>query len=163
MKPHPWKCGTCRAKAVNPVVIETYQTSRSHDNRAYDLEIPHLEAARCEVCGTIVLGDEAEGRVEEALRAKAGLLEPGAIRSLRESLGLTQKQLAEDLQIAESTLSRWETGAQIQQRAMDRFLRTYFQFSKVQAFLRSGAPHEDAGELERLGASTAIPSPVGHG
>jgi DNA-binding transcriptional regulator YiaG len=37
--------------------------------------------------------------------------------------GLTQKQFAHLLGVGEATVSRWETGAQIQQRAMDRFLR----------------------------------------
>jgi DNA-binding transcriptional regulator YiaG len=36
---------------------------------------------------------------------------------------LTQKQFANLLGVGEATVSRWETGAQIQQRAMDRFIR----------------------------------------
>jgi putative zinc finger/helix-turn-helix YgiT family protein len=45
------------------------------------------------------------------------------IRQGREKLALTQKQFANLLGVGEATVSRWETGAQIQQRAMDRFLR----------------------------------------
>jgi hypothetical protein len=37
--------------------------------------------------------------------------------------GLTQKPFANLLDVGEATVSHWETGAQIQQRAMDRFLR----------------------------------------
>src|SRR5207237_5930376 len=49
-------------------------------------------------------------KVSNALRAEAGLLTPEQIRRQREELGLTQKQLADALQVGESTLSRWETG-----------------------------------------------------
>ena len=61
------------------------------------------------------------------LRSHAGLLHNKEIRARREALGLTQKALAGYLQVAEATLSRWETGAQIQQRAMDAFLRSFFE------------------------------------
>jgi hypothetical protein len=43
------------------------------------------------------------------------------------------------LQIADATLSRWETGAQIQQRSMDRLLRGFFFVPEFRRFL--GAPH----------------------
>jgi transcriptional regulator with XRE-family HTH domain len=56
-------------------------------------------------------------------RREARLLTPDEIRDGREKLGLTQKQFANLLGVGEATVSRWETGAQIQQRAMDRFLR----------------------------------------
>ena len=56
-------------------------------------------------------------------RREARLLAPEEIREGREKLALTQKQFANLLGIGEATVSRWETGAQIQQRAMDRFLR----------------------------------------
>src|SRR5437762_341779 len=54
---------------------------------------------------------------------EARLLAPEEIRAGRERLALTQKQFANLLGVGEATVSRWETGAQIQQRAMDRFLR----------------------------------------
>jgi putative zinc finger/helix-turn-helix YgiT family protein len=51
------------------------------------------------------------------------LLSTEDIRQGRDRLGLTQKQFANLLGVGEATVSRWETGAQIQQRAMDRFVR----------------------------------------
>ena len=61
-------------------------------------------------------------------------------QQLAEALGLTQKQLATRLHLAESTLSRWETGAQIQQRAMDLLLRMFFEIPQVRTFAeRNGA------------------------
>ena len=59
-------------------------------------------------------------------RREARLLTPDEIRDGREKLGLTQKQFANLLGVGEATVSRWETGAQVQQRAMDRFVRLCF-------------------------------------
>ncbi len=39
------------------------------------------------------------------------------------------------LQIAEATLSRWETGAQIQQRSLDKLLRGFFGIEALRRFL----------------------------
>jgi putative zinc finger/helix-turn-helix YgiT family protein len=65
------------------------------------------------------------------------LLSPEEIRRSREKLGLTQKQFAALLGVGEATVSRWETGAQIQQRAMDRFLRLCFASPAAVELLRS--------------------------
>ena len=88
----------------------------------------------------------------EALRAAAGLLSPAEIRKGREGLGLTQKQLANQLRISEFTLSRWETGAQIQQRSMDAFLRVFFQSGEARRLL--GAAEAEQGG-SHLGARPA--------
>ena len=60
---------------------------------------------------------------------------PAEIRQKREALGLIQKQLANALQISESTLSLWEAGAQIQQRSMDKFLRAFFDLEELRSYL----------------------------
>ena len=59
------------------------------------------------------------------------------IRQGREQLGLTQKQFANLLGVGEATVSRWETGAQIQQRALDRFLRVCLASPAVVELLRN--------------------------
>ena len=90
------------------------------------------------------LDDEANNRVSDALRAKAMLLTPEEIRRGREALGLTQKQMAQYLQVGESTLSRWETGGQIQQRSLDRLMRLYFHVPEARRYLeQSGIVHAD--------------------
>jgi putative zinc finger/helix-turn-helix YgiT family protein len=138
MKPFPWKCGTCRNRGLQPVVLD-YAAEIGHDGRAYQVTVPALSVLRCEQCGAIVLNEEADRRISEALRTAAGLLSPEEIRRGREKLGLTQKQLANHLQVGEATLSRWETGGQIQQRSMDRLLRLYFQVPEARQFLETTA------------------------
>ena len=138
MKPFPWKCGTCRQRGLTPAVLD-YQADVGHDGRSYPLTIPALHVFRCELCGAIVLGDEADKKITDALRQAAGLLSPQEIRRGREALGLTQKQLAHNLQVGEATLSRWETGGQLQQRCLDRLLRIYFQVPEARRFLEDAS------------------------
>jgi putative zinc finger/helix-turn-helix YgiT family protein len=137
MKPYPWKCGRCRERAVTGVVLENSRTELEHDGRKYQVELTDFQVAKCQHCGAMVFDDAANRRLSDGLRSAAGLLQPGEIRASREALGLTQKSLANLLQIAESTLSRWETGAQIQQRCMDRMLRGFFGVKEFRDFLGS--------------------------
>lgn len=146
MKPPPWKCATCRQRAVSPAVI-TYSAEVEHDGRAYSVTVPDLAVHRCEKCGAVSLDDVADHRLSDALRHEAGLLTPAQIRHSREELGLTQKHLAELLQVSDSTLSRWETGAQIQQRCLDKLLRVFFDLEEVRRYL--GAPASHVAELSR--------------
>jgi putative zinc finger/helix-turn-helix YgiT family protein len=135
MKPFPWKCGNCRERAVNPATLPTYSADLEHDGRKYHVMLTDMQVAKCDNCGTIMLDDVASRRLSDALRNAAGLLHPAEIRANREALKLTQKTLAGYLFIAEATLSRWETGAQIQQRTMDLFLRTFFEVPEARRFL----------------------------
>jgi len=135
-KPFPWKCAHCREREVYPAVID-YATTIEHDGRSYDIDIPDLETPQCKLCDRLVIVDEANRRVTQEFRKKAGLLSPDQIRSCREALGLTQQQLAEHLEIAESTVCRWETGVQVQQRSLNKLLCAFF-FSPIsRAFLMS--------------------------
>jgi transcriptional regulator with XRE-family HTH domain len=54
---------------------------------------------------------------------KYGLLTAEEIRSLRERFGVTQGELARLLRLGQNTLSRWETGRNVQTAAMDILLR----------------------------------------
>ena len=145
-KPFPWKCGHCRERAVQPAMM-AYTTEAEYDGRTYTVTVPELKVPRCQSCGELVLDSAANRQITEALRQHLRLLTPGQIRTNRETLGLTQRQLASHLGIAEATLSRWETGGQIQQRALDRLLRLYFSSPSVRATLA------DDDQLVELGTS----------
>ena len=143
-KPFPWKCSRCRERAVAPATV-SYSATLEHDGRPYDIRVADLHVPRCGRCGKLVMTDDANQRVTDALRAEAKLLAPAAIRNQREALGLTQKQLAARLGIAAATLSRWETGGQIQQRAMDRLLRLFFAFANVRTALADERTYTELG------------------
>jgi putative zinc finger/helix-turn-helix YgiT family protein len=144
-KPFPWKCGHCGQRAVRRHV-GPYSAEMEYDGRTYKFDIDDLETPRCEECGAMVLDDAANRRISAELRKHLGLLAPEQIRRNREALDKTQKQMASSLGIAEATLSRWETGAQIQQRAMDRLLRLFFGSEQVRSALA------DEAHLSEMGA-----------
>lgn len=146
MKPYPWKCPKCRTPAVSPARVE-YTANLDHDGRTYAVTLPDLEVHRCANCGNLQFTDASHERMSRALRDRVGLLQPEQIRQNREALGLTQKELAAHLGVAEATLSRWETGTQIQQRSLDRFLRAYFAFAQVRQALA------DEGRIPELGVT----------
>src|SRR6266851_1506077 len=110
------KCGKCRQRAVGLVQVP-YSLQIDHDGRKYTVTVPDLVVPKCSNCGTIALDEEANRQISAAFRKEAGLLSPEQIRDQRHRLGLSQQVLADLLGVAASTLSRWETGAQIQQRS----------------------------------------------
>ena len=132
-KPHPWTCPECRSQTVFPAQ-DPYEADVEHDGRSYRVRLPKLELHRCSACGFTIIDDIGNRAVSAELRRVASLLQPEEIRKEREALGLTQKQLAGYLHIAEATLSRWETGGQIQQRALDHMLRAFFDLSEFRAY-----------------------------
>jgi putative zinc finger/helix-turn-helix YgiT family protein len=119
---YPKRCGKCGQQRMHLATVP-YAATIEHDGRAYRVEIPALTVPQCGNCQAISIDDEADQQISAAFRRIAGLLAPEEIRQGRDKLGLTQKQFANLLGVGEATVSRWETGAQIQQRAMDRFLR----------------------------------------
>jgi putative zinc finger/helix-turn-helix YgiT family protein len=133
-RPFPWKCGNCREREVFPSEGE-YTTEVVHDGRSYVVTLPDLRAPRCRSCGEIILDTDANRQISQAFRRQAQLLAPEEIRQKRKALGLTQEQLAATLGVAEATLCRWETGAQIQQRSLDKLLRLFFDLPEVRVAL----------------------------
>jgi len=153
MNTYPCKCFKCRKITVNEVV-EPYVETIEHDGRAYEVSVPDLVALVCTTCGNRHLEVASQIRISEALRRAAGLLTPSEIRGFRAGLGLTQKALAEHLKIGEATLSRWETGAQIQQRSLDLLMRVYFKVEAAREYLANVHNHPQPPAMETSKTST---------
>lgn len=151
--PFPWTCGKCRQQAVERETFP-YSTDVQYDGRIYSVELRELHAPRCKNCGAIVLDDRANDQIMEALRHQIGLLMPEQIRKNRESLGLRQRDFANLLGVGESTVSRWETGAQIQQRSLDKLMRLCFAFPQARDALA------DKDWLADLGSDVAMGPPI---
>jgi putative zinc finger/helix-turn-helix YgiT family protein len=128
--PFPWTCGKCGEQAVERDSLP-YSTVVQYDGRSYAVDVPDLRVPCCKNCGDMVFDDSANDQVTDALRRLVGLLPPDRIRSNRESLGLTQRDFANLLGMGESTVSRWETSSQIQQRSLDRLMRLFFALPEV--------------------------------
>jgi putative zinc finger/helix-turn-helix YgiT family protein len=82
---------------------------------------------KCPKCGEIVLGFQDVKRLHEdaiaIYRKKHGLLSADQIRAIRDHFDLTQADLARLLRLGANTVSRWESGRNVQTAAMDILLR----------------------------------------
>jgi len=131
-------CPTCGNLALSPQVETNYQVELGHDGKRYIVTVPNIELFHCTACGAEAFGEDADDAMNAALRQQIGLMQPKEILERRKALGLKQEDLAAYLKIAVGTLSKWENGAQIQQKVMDQFLRVFFDVSECRKYL--GAP-----------------------
>ena len=92
-----------------------------------EIAVPDSAHLRCPKCREVVLRmDQARKlreRALEAYRSRYDLLTADEIRSIRERHRLTQAQLARLLRLGGNTISRWESGRNVQAAAMDVLLR----------------------------------------
>lgn len=123
--PFPWRCGNCGQEQVDRVNTP-YTTTISYDGRFYNVVVPDLELPTCANCGEVVFDNHTGHQINRALRRQLGLLQPEQIRAGRTQLGLNQRDFAAQLGAAEESVSRWETGAQVQSRGFDRQIRLFF-------------------------------------
>ena len=92
-----------------------------------EVAVPSAAHLSCPKCGEVVLRFQDSKRLgEDAIaiyRKKNGLLSADEIRAIRERFGLTQANLARLLRLGANTVSRWESGRNVQTAAMDMLLR----------------------------------------
>ena len=131
----PLPCLKCGKTEVSPATVSNYPCRIKHDGRLYDVVVPELRVPQCAACGELYFDNDADAQTRYALREQLGLLQPEELRRLRKAFGLKQSGLAEALGVAPETISRWENDRLIQSLAMDKFLRTYFEFSEVRSHL----------------------------
>lgn len=154
-RPFPWRCPNCRQREVVPQTVP-YTIDVKHDGLMHTIHLPAFTVPKCRSCGHLLFDDHADEQISNGLRQHLRLLSPQEIRRNRKVLALSQRELAERLGIAEETISRWETGALIQSRAMDNLLRIYFANASVRAVLIGSAQDPS------LGADVnGIPEPPG--
>ena len=72
--------------------------------------------------GAIYLDGEAHEILDAVKARHMGILLPDQLRDMRNAIGLTQKKMAELLQLGEKTWTRWETGAERPSRSMNVLL-----------------------------------------
>jgi len=92
-----------------------------------EIAVPSASHLKCQKCGEIVFRFQDAKRLHEdaieLYRKKHGLLSADEIRAIRERFGLTQADLARLLHLGANTVSRWESGRNVQTAAMDLLLR----------------------------------------
>lgn len=103
-------------KVTYPVAIPTLDGKTvSH---TVDLEVDAWRNAD----GEIFLDGDAEEKIEATKTRHMGLLTPSQIKQLRESVGLTQKELSDLLQLGEKSWTRWESGRERPSRSINVLL-----------------------------------------
>lgn len=143
-KPYPWRCATCNERAVKPATVD-YRTKIKHENALHDVYVAAIPAHKCENCGAVSLGEDADNAVRAALRDNLHLLKSSTIRTCREELSMTQQTLADVCGFAPETLSRWENGV-LQSRSSDRLLRVYFGVPAAREFLHDLQDNDALGQ-----------------
>ena len=92
-----------------------------------EIAVPSAAHLSCPKCGEVVLRFQDSKRLgQDAIaiyRTKHGLLSADELRSIRERFGLTQADLSRLLRLGANTVSRWESGRNVQTAAMDVLLR----------------------------------------
>jgi HTH-type transcriptional regulator/antitoxin MqsA len=82
---------------------------------------------RCPKCHEVVLRFQEAKRLHEdataLYRREHGLLSADDLRAIRDRFGLKQADLARLLRLGANTVSRWESGRNVQTAAMDMLLR----------------------------------------
>lgn len=136
-RPYPRRCADCGDVAVQPAQIP-YDARVKHDGKLHEFHIEALPVDQCTRCREVYFTNDTADAQSAALRQHLGLLQPQAIRERLKELGLTQRRLAEQLRVAEETVSRWLNGLSIQSRALDTLLRVYFRFPEIREYLSSG-------------------------
>lgn len=128
-RPFPWRCRNCGQTRVVPHTIDYRDTVRFDDrlvsHLARDIEIPI-----CENCGEKVFTEKVESQLWEAMQRHLHLLLPADIREGIAALGLSRKEVADRLGIAEDLLWRWAHGFSIQSRRMDNLFATVFSVAR---------------------------------
>ena len=72
---------------------------------------------------------------------------PSAIRALREYMNLTQREMADELEVRQQTISEWETSAHTPHRSMQKTLsmiaeRVEFKYEDSLRTGEQGAPEQ---------------------
>lgn len=125
-RPFPWRCRKCREVELAPAKVR-YTATVKHHGRTHKVRVPDLHVLKCRSCGALVFQNDAHQQIARALRQQLGLLQPEEIRAGRKQANdISQEQLAEAVDAAVATVSRWETGTVIQSRRADKALRRFF-------------------------------------
>ena len=130
-----------------------YDAKVRHDGRLHEFTIPRLRIPTCEACGEKVFTVDVDRQVSDALRTHLKLLPPAQIGDAIKRLGMTQRDAAQCLGIAEETLSRWLNESQIQYRSMDNLMRVFFAFPEVRSALCADGQDPTLGTSASIGRS----------
>lgn len=136
-----WKA----VKVMQPVYIPTL----TGDGIAETIEV-ELDAWKDPTSGEVFLDGHATAKLDAAKARYLGLLTPDQLHELRRSMGVTQKGMAELLQLGEKTWTRWESGNERPSRSMNVLLRALHDGKLDARYLRSLSNPVKANKMSKV-------------
>lgn len=129
------KCPLCGQGTLKDTV-QDYNTTVKDGDHYKHIVIKDLTVELCSNCKEILLPKESLERVHSEKHKIRGLLSTAQLKNLRQDLGLTQTKMAELLGLGKKSYLRWESGASLQSKSMDRYLRLLISNSANVSFLK---------------------------
>jgi putative zinc finger/helix-turn-helix YgiT family protein len=133
-RPYPRECPKCGQTSVMPNRMD-YQDTVRFDGHSVTYLARDIEIPICGNCGEKVFSEQVDAQLCEALQRHLHLLTPAEIRDGIGKLGLSDKEVADRLGIAEDLLWRWTHGFAVPSRAMDNLLRVFLQVPEARTVL----------------------------
>ncbi len=115
-------CPICGARSIVSTCAPLTVELRSGSYLVNGFEYEHCSACQ-EDFHPAGQTDAIRAAASEIAREEAGFLQPGEIREMRMSLGLTQGDLERLLGVGEKTVGRWERGLFVQSKTADTLMR----------------------------------------
>lgn len=173
-------CFECEDGTLRPF-LEDHPTEHPKLGK---VTVPDVPMLRCNSCGSTVIGDEGNRRIDTFLDKALNAISPGEIQAFLDKYGLTQKVASEITGLGEKNISRWLGGRSRPSESVSNFLRVLLAeesaFERLRAMKstatsprsspagREGAEDEerailhciDFPTLVKLGVVTATRSPI---
>lgn len=115
-------CPLCESESIDTSPHSDAFRYGSGDS-AVTLRVDNLPVRRCAACDFQFIDHEGARLRHEAVCRHLGVLTPVEVREIRKRYGMTITSFAEATGLGPATLGRWETGALVQNRANDFYLR----------------------------------------
>ena len=115
-------CPLCDSESIE-TFLHSHAFKYGSGDSAVTLRVDKLPVRRCTACDLEFTDHEGERLQHDAVCRHLGVLTPTEVREIRKRYGMTTAAFAETSGLGPATLSRWETGALVQNRANDLYLR----------------------------------------
>ena len=115
-------CPLCDSESIE-TFLHSHAFKYGSDDSAVTLRVDKLPVRRCTACDLEFTDHEGERLQHDAVCRHLGVLTPTEVREIRKRYGMTTAAFAETTGLGPATLGRWETGALVQNRANDFYLR----------------------------------------
>lgn len=153
--PYPRTCVECDNETVVCTTIP-YNAEVKHDGKLHAFLIPELRIDKCTACGEEYFSSETDSQISKELRVHLCFLQPEEIKTKLNAFGINQSDFAKRIGVAKESVSRWLTGAVIQNRAMDNLMRLFLGMDSVRHVLTENGPREGLGVIENGNAVTRL-------